>query len=312
MVANVETMMSVVEVPWHKEGRILNAPPTAAEGIEAAGLNWTVEKRPIYAAGAIGEVLDCDEHRAIVRTTDRKVLGVVGDGHEPVQNRDAFDFMDPMIKSGKIALETAGSLDGGKRIWVMGKVGEADVTPGDTVAQYLLFTTGHTGAHGNVIKPTGVRVVCQNTVNAALADGVQGITLRHTASVHARLREAAAAFARAERGFSETVEAWRSLAAKRCRDDAFEAFVAELVPTDEKVSDTRREIVREGLRLARRNSPGSDMPGVRGTWWAAYNAVTWHVTHGGRERPADKRLDSMWNGAGATLAKRAYDLALAA
>lgn len=313
MVANVESMISVREVPWHREGLVLTDAPTTADAIKLAGLDWTVEKRPLYAAGEVGEVLDCEDHRAIVRSTDRKVLGVVGADYEPVQNAEAFAAFDPLIAKGRIAWETAGSLDGGRRIWAMGRVGETEVVPGDRVGGYLLITAGHDGSHGVTIKATAVRVVCQNTVNAALADGRAAISLRHTSSVRARIEEASSALASAERGFAETCEQWTALAKARCDRDAFEQYIAELVPADPKINDSRREMVRQGLRAAFERSPGTQIKGVRGTWWGAYNAATWHVTHkDAGQKSAEKRLASIWDGAGRDFAKRAYDLALAA
>lgn len=313
MVANVETMFSVREVPWHKLGLILDTAPTAAEAIKLAGLDWSVEKWPLFAAMPMagGDILNADEFRATVRSTDRSILGVVGKGYEPVQNVEAFDFCDPLIKAGKITLETAGSLGGGRRVWVLAKVGTADVVAGDPVNQYLLLTFGHDGIHGVKIKPTGVRVVCQNTVNAALADGVQAISLRHTTSVHASLEEVSAMFERAQVGFEESVSAWRRMAAKQITSADMDAYVLDLVPKEETVKDARREMLRSGLKLAFENAPGNSLAGVRGTMWAAYNAVTWHATHeGGRRKDDEGRLDSMWFGSGAGLMKRAYDRAL--
>lgn len=322
MVANVENMFSVREVPWHRKGLVLDTAPTSAEAIKLAGLDWRVRKAPLYAVPGVATdvaAIPVDDHRAIVRETDHRVLGIVSKRYEPVQNVQAFDFCDPLIQSGKLRYETAGSLGGGKRIWVMGRLGTVDVVPGDAVHQYLLLTFGHDGVHGVAIKPTGVRVVCQNTVNAALADGVQGISLRHTPSVHAQLATAASMFERAEKGFAETVEQWRRMAATQIVEAQLDAYILGLVPKaeDEKEgkvpSDARRANLRAALKSAFERAPGNNLHGVRGTAWAAYNAVTWHVTHegAGKTKDQERRLDSMWFGTGATLSRRAYDSALA-
>ena len=105
MSANVETMFSVRETPWHGLGRIVMDAPASREALELAGLDWQVESRNIYSGtGAM-----IPGYRANVRSTDDAVLGVVSDRYRIVQNEEAFRFTDDLLGEG-VTYETAGSL----------------------------------------------------------------------------------------------------------------------------------------------------------------------------------------------------------
>lgn len=82
-------------------------------------------------------------YRANIRSTDNKVLGVVTDRYQVVQNREAFDFTDAMIGGG-CQYETAGSLFGGKKIFFLAKTDTATILD-DEVEPYMCFTNNHDG-----------------------------------------------------------------------------------------------------------------------------------------------------------------------
>ena len=121
MSANVETMFSVRETPWHGLGRIVMDAPASHEALELAGLDWQVESRNIYSG-----------NRANVRSTDDAVLGVVSDRYRIVQNEEAFQFTDDLLGEG-VTYETAGSLQGGKKVWMLAKLPEKYIIAGDEV-----------------------------------------------------------------------------------------------------------------------------------------------------------------------------------
>ena len=126
MSANVETMFSVRETPWHGLGRIVMDAPASREALELAGLNWQVESRNIYSGtGAM-----IPGYRANVRSTDDAVLGVVSDRYRIVQNEEAFQFTDDLLGEG-VTYETAGSLQGGKKVWMLAKLPEKYIIAGD-------------------------------------------------------------------------------------------------------------------------------------------------------------------------------------
>ena len=136
MPANVETMFSVRETPWHGLGRIIMDAPASREALELAGLDWQGESRNIYSGtGAM-----IPGYRANVRSTDDAVLGVVSDRYRIVQNEKAFQFTDDLLGEG-VTYETAGSLQGGKKVWMLARLPRKYLIAGDQVVPY--YESGH-------------------------------------------------------------------------------------------------------------------------------------------------------------------------
>ena len=185
MSANVETMFSVRETPWHGLGRIVMDAPASREALELAGLNWQVESRNIYSGtGAM-----IPGYRANVRSTDDAVLGVVSDRYRIVQNEEAFQFTDDLLGEG-VTYETAGSLQGGKKVWMLARLPRKYLIAGDQVEPYLVIFNSHDGSSGVKVAMTPIRVVCQNTLNLALNTAKRSWTARHTENVLLRVQDA--------------------------------------------------------------------------------------------------------------------------
>lgn len=159
------SMFYVGGVPWHGLGTRLERPPsTAAAAMKAANLDWQVIKVPLYGAAGT-RLVAVPEANAVVRV-DRwgsekcDVFGVVGDGYTPVQNLDAFEFFDPLIKNGDAAYHTAGALGRGERVWVLAEMkGEFEVGPGDKVRRYVLLSNSHDGRSSLHLKFTPVLTI---------------------------------------------------------------------------------------------------------------------------------------------------------
>lgn len=272
-----------------------------------AGLDWTVKLEELCLKSDGRGV----PNRASVRESDGRILGVVGPSFVPLQNHEAFGWFQPMIDSGEVALEAAGSLRDGQRVWVLGKVkgGSADIVKGDEVRQHILLAHGHDGSLAIRVGFTTVRVVCANTLSAAMGDQDSLlIKIHHREHAKAALDKVREVMDMARREFAGTAEQLRELAKAGCDEVTLRRYVKEVfVPGDEKAtagSITINKVVRlfsEGR--------GSDLPGVRGTMWGAYNAITEFTTHE-RGKTADARVDSQWFGDGAKLARRALDVGL--
>ena len=185
MPANVETMFSVRETPWHGLGRIIMDAPASREALELAGLDWQGESRNIYSGtGAM-----IPGYRANVRSTDDAVLGVVSDRYRIVQNEEAFQFTDDLLGEG-VTYETAGSLQGGKKVWMLARLPRKYLIAGDQVEPYLVIFNSHDGSSGVKVAMTPIRVVCQNTLNLALNTAKRSWTARHTENVLLRVQDA--------------------------------------------------------------------------------------------------------------------------
>ena len=183
-------MMYTGNAPWHKLGVKLDNPATAAEAIEAAQMEWSVITKPVYARNQAGGFEEVDGKRAIVRADTQEVFTIMGNGYEPVQNKDAFSFFDAVIGQGEAIYHTAGSLYGGKRIWVMAKLpDDIKITPDDVIQPYILLSNSHDGSTALRMQITPIRVVCANTLSVALGSN-GGFYAKHTRNVMQRAKDA--------------------------------------------------------------------------------------------------------------------------
>ena len=139
MAANVETMFSTREKPWHGLGTIVEEAPASADALRLAGLDWNVVQKDIFTNH--GKV---DGYKANVRDTDNQVLGVVTDRYKVIQNVDAFAFTDELLGEG-VRYETAGSLQGGKKVWLLARLPREYIISGERITPYLVFSNTHDG-----------------------------------------------------------------------------------------------------------------------------------------------------------------------
>jgi len=179
------------EPAWHKLGTVVSEAQTSVEAITLAGLDWTVEKKNIAAAIADGQWAPIPNQVANVRSDTNAVLGVVGTTYRAFQNHEAFDFMDTLVDDKLAMYETAGSLKGGRRVWMMARIPKTYRVGEDVVDPYVLLTNAHDGTQSLRMFPTTVRVVCQNTLTYAenLA-GSTGIRISHWSRLETRVKEA--------------------------------------------------------------------------------------------------------------------------
>jgi phage/plasmid-like protein (TIGR03299 family) len=325
------SMIYVGETPWHGLGtRLTVAPSSTAEAIKLAGLDWQIGLERAQLAD--GTLLD---RFAVVRDVDRAVLGVVGMDWEPVQNSKAFEPFDPFVRTGAATIETAGSLRGGRRVWMLAKLNRADsvIVPksDDRVAKYLLVAIGHDGTLAFRIGYTPIRVVCQNTLSVALNRGeATHVRLMHLSGVNKAIDNVTAAIEAIDARFEEAADMFRALAARQIHNEAELRTYVEAVynigkkPAAQRTGaellgdllakpanlpkagaldvdqggmtkETRSRIMDEVAHLFT-NGKGNDLPGVRGTAYAAYNAVTEHLTwhRGGAVKAQDSRLENLW------------------
>lgn len=338
MAHEVESMMFVGETPWHGLGqRLITAPKTVDEALDAAGLNWDVNVYPLYAKVALG-TLDAQgkkqflqlpvDGRAVIRSSDNAVLGQVGKGYTPVQNREGFAFFNTALESGLVNIETAGSLRGGKRVWMLAHLlnTEADVVNGDPVKAYFLVSNSHDGTLAVRVGFTSVRVVCQNTLSFAHHEGKgKLIQVRHTKNVKDALTKLQEIVDWQRGTFAATVEQMRFLASKGCDAETLRKYVELVFEPELKErnkdtiavsEDAATELQEDSIdKLMEKIEPlfvggrGNNMPGVAGTMWAMLNSITEYQTWD-RGRSADTRLNSLWFGANKKTNERAFDIAM--
>jgi len=311
-----DEMMFTGETPWHRQGVALDGPATAAEAIAAANLGWNVIQEPVYVRQS-GVFRPVDDKLAITRQDTSEVFAIMGKGYEPLQNVQAFQFFDDVIARGEAVYHTAGSLFGGRRIWILAKLPE-DITIGnsDKVEPYILLSNSHDGSKAVRMQTTPIRVVCWNTLNYAMSSGSQGFYGKHTRNILNKAEDA--------RRELDLVHAYYQMFAKQA-DQLLntkmtvidvQRYLQEVYQfkADKPYAkqDHRRVKAYEGT-LDLLGHPTNTFGGMAGSAWAAFNAVTYFVDHeravrGSLEQRDDKRLDGSWFGTGAKLRQRAFDL----
>jgi phage/plasmid-like protein (TIGR03299 family) len=311
MAHEVETMALFGHRPWHGLGTALEEADLYdwSSASRKAGLDWEVELVPLVTADTQARVT----HRAVRRTSDARVLGVVGPRYAPLQNKDAFGWFQPFLDAKEAALHTAGSLKSGSRIWVLAKLDRDPlvIAEGDTVEKFLLLSHGHDGSLAVRCGFTPVRVVCANTL--ALAHGSDAsklIRLKHTRDVLENLANVREIMDLANQQFEATAEQYRRLARKSVNQTDLRKYVKRVlkIESEEDISTRSKNIVEEIVRLAEAGR-GNDLPAVRGTLWTAYNGVSEWLTYN-RGRSTDNRLNSLWFGDSALTNRHALEVAL--
>jgi len=311
MAHEVETMMYTGEVPWHGLGTYVGEKPLkSSDAIIKAELDWKVEEKDLIA-GKIGDsdLYHVNSHKAITRADNGSILGIVGNTYKPIQNTDAFEFMDSLVEEGVMRYHTAGSLRDGKRIWLLGKVDSYDVVPGDQIDEYIFLWNSHDGTTALKCMPTTVRVVCANTARAALDEGsAKGISIRHTKNVNANLKEAQEILTTN----TDILKKFREFATHTTKiqmnEDKLNKFLLTVVPDPkEGKTNTKAKNTREKMKELFETGRGNDLPGVKGTGWAAFNSVTefanYHRSSNGNRQ--DRRFESTLFGSSASLIKKA-------
>ena len=307
MTHNINSIAYYGETPWHGLGRSIPDRADAAGMIVAADLDWEVEARG--ARGAVKDQKGRYSKYEIVRkprqgrAEEDALLGVVSRFYVPLQNQEAFDFFDPVIGDNKAVFETAGALGVGECVWVMAKMPEVmDIVPGDECRRYLLLSNRHDGRGSVTVKFTSVRVVCQNTLMLAMKDGQNAYRVRHSKVMGDRLAELGEILRMASEMYQECGEVFKKMAATSLAKNKLDEFLEAVYPRTEpqKKSGVRPE-KWERIDALIGQSPDLLLPGVEGTMWAAYNAVTHFEDYHETRAPetADARLNRVWFGAGA-------------
>ncbi len=177
-VTDEDTMFSARVMPWHGMGKVTSKALNMNEALIDSGLNWKVEKRPLFFPGSGGIYHDSLEAFGIVRVSDEKLLGVHGEGYNPIQNEESFEFCETLLQEGA-TYETAGSLFGGKRIFITANLRSIDIL-GDSVNEYLVLANSHDGSMPMTGMITPIRVVCNNTLRMAVSEATRIVKIRHT------------------------------------------------------------------------------------------------------------------------------------
>src|SRR5262245_48313939 len=281
MAHEVESMAFFGALPWHRRGTALEETdlydsPTASK---KAGLDWEVELVPLVTADTQAQIT----HRAMRRTSDARVLGVVGPRYAPLQNKDAFAWFQPFLDAREAQLHSAGSLRGGSRVWMLAKLNRAPlvIAEGDEVEKFLLLSHGHDGSLAVRCGFTPIRVVCANTLSMAHgSDASKLIRIKHTRDVLENLANVREVMDLANQQVEATAEQYRRLARRSINQADLRKYVRRVlkVEDDQEAGSRLKNLMDEIVGLAEAGR-GNNLPSIRGTYWSAYNAVSEWLTY---------------------------------
>ncbi|GAB4378486.1 MAG: DUF932 domain-containing protein [Elainellaceae cyanobacterium] len=309
---------------WHGLGVVVQEAPTTAEALKLAQMDWSVTETDLTP-------VECPGWKRLNRSDTGALLHVCRANWTPVQNVDAFRWFDPLIQDGDVALETAVSLAGGKRIAILARIqgSTAEVLPGDSVEQFLLLFNSHDGSLALGVKFTNTRVVCQNTLGMAtqgehssfsgeMTWNGKSARIKHTRNIQSNLEAVRDAIDIQKRGWRYTLEEYQAMAKTPMTTALFRTYLERVFEKDLRKSKKSREGVPVSasdlmwypdLENNFDAGIGINIPGVSGTVWAGYQAVSEFFTHQ-RGRSQSSRLDNQWFGAGQKTLTEAHDQAL--
>lgn len=271
MAANVESMFYVRETPWHGLGTKVKEAPASNDALILA----EVLQEPIFTAASE----PIEGYKVNVRDSDRKVLGVVTDRYKVIQNNEAFAFTDELLGEG-VRYETAGSLQGGKKVWLLAHMPREYIISGEQISPYLVFSNTHDGSGAIKVALTPIRVVCQNTLNLALAKANRCWSMIHTGDIHEKMQEARDTLLRAENYMKELGQEFENLRMKKLSDRQVTEYIEILLPLEDNSTPQQTKNIRklrEDMKMRYFDAP--DLQHVGKNAYRFVNAVSDFATH---------------------------------
>jgi phage/plasmid-like protein (TIGR03299 family) len=296
MSADIETMFSGGnEIPWHGQGTVIEQEVVkAAEAIQLAGLDWTVELVPLFAPVVASKRSDDgnpyselpEAYKGVQRSLDGRILGITSHKYKPVQNHEAFSFMDALVDSGEAKYETAGALGTGSVVWMLARI-PRDLKIGgmesELVNNYLLLSNSFDRSRALSICVTPVRVVCRNTLQMATRAASRTWSTRHRGDMAGKMIEARETLELTFSYLDEFEVMANDLLKTEVTNKQMQNLLAKLFPVAkdadlEKDRAARNKITtRDGVMALFSNA--DNLANVRNTGWAAYNAVAEYSDH---------------------------------
>lgn len=284
--------------------------PDSEGALIAAGLNWSVIQEPIFT----GENEPIRGYKANIRDSDRRVLGVVTNRYKVIQNHEAFAFTDELLGQG-VRYETAGSLQDGKKVWLLAHMPHEYIISGERISPYLLFSNTHDGSGAIKVALTPIRVVCNNTLNLALSTAKRSWSMVHTGDIRSKMQEARDTLFMAERYMDELGKEFEALRLKKLSDQKVMEYIEVLLPvedgsTPQQIRNIER--LREDMKIRY-----FDAPDLQDTGKNAYrfiNAVSDFATHAKPLRRTANYKENLFTrtAEGNPLIDRAYQMMCAA
>lgn len=296
MINGVAQMAYAGDKPWHGLGTEVSNDLTPEQMMRKAGLDWTVHEVESYV-DFDGERIATGQ-KSLIRSTDKKVLTNVGEGWNPVQNEDAFNFFAEYVAAGDMEMHVAGSLKEGRNVFALAKVKESfSILGDDQVDSYLLFSNPHEYGKAIDIRFTPIRVVCNNTLTFSLQSASKNfVKFNHRSQFNPELVKQQMGLAHEK--FAKYKEMAEFLSTKRFSVESLINYYNDVFPH----TYSKGKAVEKAEDLTKNAKAAMDVlytqPGAQyaeGSWWQALNSVTYLTDHK-MGRSADSRMQSAWFG----------------
>lgn len=323
MPALVNTMAYVGAKPWHGLGVDMPENADLNAWRIAAGLDWNAVLTPVlFQPDGIAATQPMPGQFVLHRSDTHAPLSIVGSRYKPVQPREIIEFYRDLTDYYGYTMETAGVLQDGKKVWALARTGmDARIHGNDALNCYLLLATSYDGSMATTARLTSIRVVCNNTLQLSALTPKAEFTVPHTQRFNAAEAKLNL-FGQHDTMWSQFTQTAQKLSERDVSPDEQAAFIRavyfsindenDLAAALEK--DRTLEIKIERITKRMRNilaeSPGSQLPGAKGTAWGLVNAVTYDVDFSTRSRSNDTRLNAAWFGTGSGLKARALELGI--
>jgi len=275
MAQNLETMFKARQPVWEQIGRKTDRALTSAEVLRQGGLDWSVVQESVYADGKI--IPNC---KANVRDSDKTVLGIVSDRYQVIQNSAAFSFIDELIGEG-VKFENVGSLQNGRRCFILAKLPEKYFMAGERIDPYLVFCNSHDGSLALTIFMTPIRIVCMNQMNLALKKAKRSWSAKHVGDIKWKLHEANETLSLAHNYMGELGKEIDVLNKIKLTDSKVMALIHnELAPYPDNATAIQKKNVnqiREDMTIRYFDAP--DLKSLPKNAYRFVNAISDHATH---------------------------------
>lgn len=315
---------SNAEKAWHGLGQVVDKAMTASEAIELANLDYEVEKTTIHAKinSADSEMTlwqPFEDKFATYRKDTSEPLGIVGSRYEIVQNKDAFAFFDAIVDSGEAIFETAGALGKGERIFVTAKLPQDLLVKGEECNKYIILTNSHDGTSSIVAGFTTIRVVCNNTLQAAMRGLTNKVYIEHRTGAKERLSEAYKVMGIASKYMSEVDEIFNQMAKTQISDAQLQKYITDVMTPEYKALKSEEEQEKVSTRFKNQvisiydfalSHPTQQTDAARGTVWGAYNAISGYYNYIQKYKNDEQKFTSQMFGNANNKIQKAFQKAV--
>ena len=309
----IESIAYTGATPWHGLGNQLSPHQPIETWAKQAGMDWSIQEASVRymteANGTSGSIHSFPEHKVLFRSDTQTPLSVVSQRYQVVQPRDILEFYRDLTEISGFELETAGVLKGGRKIWALARTGQSMSLRGKDVTHgYVLLATACDGTLATTAQFTSIRVVCNNTLAIALANGSGIVKVPHSTSFEPEA---------VKKQLGISVSAWgdfsdrmKALTERKVKAVEAERYLWHVFSDANKPIASNERAIAKALSLFDGQGKGADLASAKGTAFGLLNAVTEFIDHERRAKSVDHRLESAWFGQGATIKQKAFDQAL--